>query len=68
MRDYKVGEIVSGHFCINCLQYVNKAEASPENPYKTDWCICCGHRANGLTSTALVGEWFILGKTKAKED
>lgn len=55
------GDIVRGHFCFNCLSCVDEAHRSKNNPAKTDWCICCGHRAEGLNSTGLVGDWLILG-------
>lgn len=58
------GDVVEGHFCNRCLPYVDKSEVSKENPSTTDMCIKCEHRAEGRRSTALVGDWLILGKSK----
>ena len=60
----KIGSIVEGHFCFDCLKYVDPAEPSPGNPTKTDFCVRCEHRKAGLNSRALVGNWLILGPTK----
>jgi len=60
----KKGDLVKGHFCISCLKYVDHTIASENNPYKTDWCIRCSHRQEGLNSTGQVGRWLIIGRSE----
>ena len=57
------GELVEGHFCSSCLPFVDRPEISKANPSTTDVCIKCEHRADGRRSTAMVGDWLILGKS-----
>ena len=59
------GDIVKGHFCYACLKAVDSQKASPSNPRRTDWCLRCGHRGEGLQSSALAGDGLVLGPTKA---
>ena len=59
----KKGDIVRGHFCFDCLKYVDNAERSETNIAKTDWCMKCKHRSEGINSTAKVGDWLILTKS-----
>jgi len=61
----KVGDKVSGHFCWNCLTQVDWAMRTKDNPAKTDWCKMCDHKAEGLNSTAEVGNWLKLGKSRS---
>ena len=58
----KSGTVVKGHFCYDCLKTVDDADASKDNPYRTDFCLKCGHRKEGLISTGQVGDWGMIGK------
>lgn len=57
------GDKISGHFCIECLRFVDGAKASSGNPYKTDKCLMCGHYREGVDSTATIGPWLVPMKT-----
>jgi hypothetical protein len=63
-NEYKLGDIVSGHFCYGCLPYVDRP-ANRCNPEKKDKCLLCEHLATGKNSTAIVGNWLVLGKTSS---
>ena len=63
MKERITGEIINGHFCFRCLKRVDQATRSKDNPAKTEFCVCCGHRMEGLNSSALVGEWLNLEKS-----
>ena len=63
MIERKLGEIIKGHFCWGCLPKVDHNIRSKDNPAKTEFCIYCDHRAEGINSTALVGNWLNLEKS-----
>lgn len=59
--EVKVGEIsmiavtkIEGHVCARCY---GPAQASQNNPRRTDWCMICGHRADGVKMMGKIGQW-----------
>jgi len=57
----KKGEILTGHFCYDCLVVVEKT-GGKANAEKTDWCLRCLHRSAGKDGRAIVGNWLELRK------
>jgi hypothetical protein len=56
-------KIVAGHVCWSCMSRVDHATRSPDNPARTDVCMVCNHRGEGVRSTAQAGAWGIMGPT-----
>ena len=51
------------HCCGSCIYHVTGHEggwgrfASPENPRKTEWCVVCDHRAEGVNMPVYRHKW-----------
>ena len=56
----KKGDTVKGHFCYECLRWMHMVlSPTKDNPRKTDWCIACNHRREGLNASGIIGDWLI---------
>ena len=50
-----MNQTTTGHVC-NCCHGVN-GEQTQENPMRTDWCVKCGHRGEGIKRAMKQLEW-----------
>ena len=48
--------IEKSHACFYCCSGFDQ---TPGNPARTDWCIKCGHRGEGIMRTVKRGAWNI---------
>jgi hypothetical protein len=48
---------IVGHVCFYCHKGFDQ---TPDNPSRTDFCVKCGHRGEGIKRTMTKGDWGIL--------
>lgn len=60
----KLKEVINNHFCWGCLPQVDHNVRSDGNPVKVAVYPYCDYEAAGIDSTALVGNWLNLCKSK----
>lgn len=58
-REMKI-EYVYGHVCNYCYKQADPAKPTKDNPLRTDFCMVCGHRGEGLKTSA-VKDWRMWG-------
>ena len=47
---------MNGHICFRCF---HRFDQTQDNPAKTDWCVKCGHRSEGIKRGYVIGDWLI---------
>ena len=55
--DYDKVKAIVGHVCFYCHHVFDQTK---DNPSRTDFCVKCGHRGEGIKRTLEKRDWGIL--------